>query len=253
LGREATEWMTPFRRNNTDFREDQLGTFLFITREGSRGVIQCPPREDEQTYSRKIRYRIWGERADHAPAAAVRSAPCDESQWGPERTGILRAPGRGQAFLMNLESGERLIPPDALVPAQIPQFFYFVGDRDLAAWSRAHGANLGTIATSEATNVPAKSVASTALTLVGLNMAVLTVSSNSYDRMTLAELKALSVRWPALINQAWMTFTSTPRRDTFAIVTKSRTLGLLQIKALGEDAGGIAFRYRLAKERATKN
>jgi hypothetical protein len=253
LGREATEWMTPFRRNNTDFREDQLGTFLFITRECGRGVIQCLPREDDATYACKIRYRLWGEKADHARAAAVRSAPRDESLWGPERTGILRAPGRSQAFLMSLESGGRVSPPDDLVPAEVPAFFSFANEKPLAAWCRAHGANLGTIVAHQGTTAPVKSVPEPLLTLIGLDMAVLSVSPDAYASMTVAELKALSTRWPAQGDQAWMIFTTEPRRDTYAIMTKSGTLGLLRIQALGEDGGGIAFHYRLAKERASKN
>ena len=71
--------------------------------------------------------------------------------------------------------------------------------------------------------------------------------------MTLAELKTLILRWPAIGDQGWMIFTPEPRRDTYVIVTKSGTLGLLQIKAVRDDGGGIAIRYRLAKELASKN
>jgi hypothetical protein len=49
-----------------------------------------------------------------------------------------------------------------------------------------------------------------------------------------------------------MLLLSDPLRDTYAIVTKSGTLGLLQIKAIRDEQGGIVFRYRLAKDPSGK-
>ena len=91
------------------------------------------------------------------------------------------------------------------------------------------------------------------LTLIGLDMQAFAVLPSSYEEMTLAELKDLMVRYPARTDQSWMVYTAEPRRDTYAIATKSGSLGILQIKAIREEGGGIAFRYRLAKDPSGKN
>jgi hypothetical protein len=254
IGREATNSLVPFGRHDTDYHENQVGTFLFITREGGRGVIQTLPREDDETYSHKIRYRLWGEKSGHPPPTQVRKTRRNESEWGPERVGILRAPGRGQAFLMSLETGERLTPPDTLVPANT-EFFSFADEKELATWCRANGANFGTIATRNASDSKVKPAVadSTTLTLVGLDLQALSVLPSSYNEMTLAELKDLMVRYPARPDQGWMPYTTEPRQDTYAFATKSGTMGVLQIKAFREEGGGIAFRYRLAKHASHKN
>jgi hypothetical protein len=132
LGREVTYFLVPFGRRNTEWHDNELGTFLFITREGGRGIVQCFPREHDDTSSQKIRYRMWGEKAAHLAATPERMARRDESEWQPERVGILRGPERGQPFLMSLESGERVSPPNTLVPATLPWVFSFAKDKELA-------------------------------------------------------------------------------------------------------------------------
>lgn len=254
-GREATTWLEPFGKDNADVRENELGTFLFITREGGRGVVQVLPRENDETYSRRIRYRMWGEKGGQVAARPVPKVRRDESDWGPERVGILRPPGRGQVFLMNLETGQRLSPPDSLVPANAPETYSFANDKKLAAWCRAQGADLGTIQTRVAGMGDPKPGGSKALALVGLDMNALTVLPSSYGEMTLPELKELFARWSARSGyggEPWMLLLSDPLRDTYAIVTKSGTLGLLQIKAIRDEQGGIVFRYRLAKDPSGK-
>jgi hypothetical protein len=88
--------------------------------------------------------------------------------------------------------------------------------------------------------------------LIGLDMTALCVLPNSYDEMTVTELKELLARWPVRESSAYMLSVSVPRRDTYAIVTKSGTAGLLQIKPSGEHQDSIVFRYRLAKDASRK-
>jgi hypothetical protein len=251
LGREATYFLVPFGRQNTDWRQNELGTFLFITREGGRGVIQTFPRENDATYSHRLRYRIWGEKQGHDPAPPVQKAPRDESEWGPERIGILRPPGRGQPFLMNLQTGKREVPPDSVVPANVSAGFLFAKDSALTGWCRTHGDDLGTMQILVAGEV--KPAGSTELALVGLDMNALAVLPRSYEEMSLAELKDLIARYPPHTDQAWMLYHTEPRRDTYVFASKLGTLGLLQIKAIRDEEGGIVFRYRLAKRPSRKD
>ncbi len=249
LGREATYILEPFGRRNTDLQRNQTGTFLFITREGGRGVVQTLPGENDDSSSRRIRYRMWGEKRGQSPAPPIRQVRRDESDWEPERVGILKAPGRGQPFVMNLETGKRETPPDSVVPAHLSGSF--ANDKGLAAWCRARGDNLGTIQLQVAGDV--KPARSTTLALIGLDMNALAILPSSYEEMSLAELKDLIARYPAHTDQAWMAYHAEPRRDTYVIATKSGTMGVLQIKAIREEGGGIAFRYRLAKNRSRKD
>ncbi|HET6327362.1 MAG TPA: hypothetical protein VFG04_21955 [Planctomycetaceae bacterium] len=249
LGREATYILEPFGRRNTDLQRNQTGTFLFITREGGRGVVQTLPGENDDSSSRRIRYRMWGEKRGQSPAPPIRQVRRDESDWEPERIGILKGPGRGQPFVMNLETGKRETPPDSVVPAHLSGSF--ANDKGLAAWCRAHGDDIGTMQLQVAGNV--KPARSTTLALIGLDMNALAILPSSYEEMSLAELKDLIARYPPHTDQAWMAYHAEPRRDTYVIATKSGTMGVLQIKAIREEGGGIAFRYRLAKNRSRKD
>ncbi|HUE16754.1 MAG TPA: M56 family metallopeptidase, partial [Planctomycetaceae bacterium] len=119
LGREASSFMVAVDADRIDFQNEEPRTLLFITREGGRGMLQVFPHENQGSYACKIRYRLWHEQGRPAPAAPLKRTPRHESDWGPERLVMLKAPGRDRAFLLNLETGQKVTPPDSLVPAQI--------------------------------------------------------------------------------------------------------------------------------------
>jgi beta-lactamase regulating signal transducer with metallopeptidase domain len=253
VGRRATSFMVPFGLRKTDFRNEELGTFLFITREGGRGVIQASPSAADGSLAHKIRYRMWGEKGRVGPAATAKKARRNEADWGPEHIAILKEPGRGRAFLFDLETGEKITPPDSLVATDPPLGDAFSSHKELAAWCRAHGANLGVVKTRLSKTFDAKPFGPTiGFDLVGLDMTALRVLPNSYDEMTVTELKELLARWPGRESQAYMLSLTDPRRDTYAIATKSGAMGLLQIKPTGDDQNSIVFRYRLAKDASRK-
>jgi hypothetical protein len=262
LGREWPSWLRAHEDDQIDFRPNQAGTFLFITREGGRGVLQTFARENNDTYSRKIRYRMWvakGAKAPPAPAPRTPRPKRDESEWGPEHVVMLPPPSRGRAFLLNLETGKRASPPDALIPAELPEEYVFADDKKLGAWCRKHGDNLGTVRTPQRELHPGvHPPPDMTYALIGLDMETVSVSPQAYEDMSLAELKELVARWPRPKNfsyiwpprpdQAWMQLLLAPKRDTYIIATKSGALGLLQIKAAKD---GLAwFRYRLDKKHA---
>jgi hypothetical protein len=246
LGREASSFMVAVDADRIDFQNEEPRTLLFITREGGRGMLQVFPHENQGSYACKIRYRLWHEQGRPAPAAPLKRTPRHESDWGPERLVMLKAPGRDRAFLLNLETGQKVTPPDSLVPAQIRPGDSFSRNKELAAWCRARGVNIGTVGAWVSARNDSKSSRSATVHLVGLDMNALCVLPSSFEEMTLPELKDLVARWPQL-EHTWMGLLSEPRRDTYVIVTKSGTMGLLQIKAIGDQHDSIAFRYRLAK------
>jgi hypothetical protein len=247
VGREASSFMFAVDADRIDIQNEEPHTLLFITRDGGRGILQVFPREQPASYARKIRYRLWHEQDRPAPAAPPKRTPRHESDWGPERLVILKAPGRDRAFLLNLETGQKVTPPDSLVPAQIRPGDSFSNHKELAAWCRARGVNIGTVAAWVSGTNDSKSSRSATIDLVGLEMNALCVLPSSFEEMTLPELKELVARWPLRDEGAWMGSLSEPRRDTYVIVTKSGTMGLLQIRAIGDQHDSIAFRYRLAK------
>jgi hypothetical protein len=146
------------------------------------------------------------------------------------------------------------------MPAELREGFAFADGEKLAAWCRAKGVNVGTVQSPPDVELPGERPAATTLALLGLDMNVVTVSPNSYEEMSLAELKELVARWPPRPemvyywpphhDQTWIDLRFEPRRDTYIIATKSGTLGLLQIKGV---RGSLAFRYRLAKNPSRKN
>ena len=104
LGRETMDWLVRFERDPYDMKENEIGTFLFITREGGRGVMQVFPGGRRLRRPQDSLPDVGRERpAGFGGAGEEKTA--QDADWESERLVILKAPGRGRAFLLNLETG----------------------------------------------------------------------------------------------------------------------------------------------------
>ena len=129
LGREATSSLVRFEESRTDFKYDELATFLFTTREGGRGIVQVFPKDrDADRY--RLRYRMWltAPQSQAEPAAArrplgPRGAKSPGTPFGKIVTTTLEPPAEGREFLLDLKPGgrrfhRRFLKPDEIAASQ---------------------------------------------------------------------------------------------------------------------------------------
>ncbi len=253
FGREADDSLVPFGRDVYDPKENEIGTFLFITREGGRGVMQVFPRQTDGSAAHRDPLPDVGRERPAGTGAAGHEKIGTDADWESERLVILKA-RRGRAFLLNLETGQRLTPPDALVPENLALGESFSQTKELAAWCRANGALLGSKTSRMRSTADRKNGdPKITLALVGLDTTAICVLPGSFEEMTVPELKDIVARRAERGSPAHMLVRDDPRRDTYIIVTKSGRSGILQIEAIGEDHSSIAFRYRLIKSPSRQN
>jgi len=244
LGRQAFDDLVPFDKDTRRFKFDELGTFLFTTREGGRGILQAFPGPDTSA-KRRIRYRMWGAVPQGIKERVAHAKP-DAKNWGPVVTVTLKPPTQDQPFLLDLETGLPRTPPPSLMPANIAPKFWFGDSAEFVDWCRRQGVDLA-VNESEVGGVGREPF--NILQLIGLDMSPLRVLPESFDEMSLDELKEFKSRWPRLLEYATLTpplsVQSWP--STFVITTKSGTTGLLQITDTSDNLASITFRYRLAR------
>ncbi len=254
LGREARSTLVPFGKSRRDYKRDQVGTFLFTTREGGRGVVQVFPRT-EGSETRRIRYRMW---VDPDVKQAPQPAPTPRKQGdvalGPLVEPTLQTPARGRTFLLDLETGRTISPPDSLVPEGASSTHAFYRDEKLVPWCREQGIDVITNesrvaymggAPGDGTARPSKIVQ-----LVGLDMVARRVLPRSFDEMSIEKLKEILNRRPAEKSElAWMSpQTGTENQpDTFVVKTRDGNVGLLQIVKTSVLLQFAMIRYRITE------
>jgi len=253
LGREARSTLVPFGKSRRDYKRDQVGTFLFTTREGGRGVVQVFPRS-EGSEARRLRYRMWVDRdAQQAnlPVATPRKqagvAP------GPVITATLQTPASGRTFLLDLETGRTVSPPDSLVPSGASSTYAYYRNNEFVAWCREHKIDIITNESQVAYMGGAPSGRSALpnrlVQLVGLDMVARRVLPRSFDDMSIEEVQEILNRRPAEKSElAWMSpqTGSANQADTFVIKTRDGNTGLLQIVKTSSLLQFAMIRYRMS-------
>ncbi len=250
LGREARSTLVPFGKSRRDYRRDQVGTFLFTTREGGRGVVQVFPRT-EGSEAHRLRYRMW---VDPDVKQAIQPALPPRKQanvaLGPLVEPTLQTPARGKIFLLDLETGRTVAPPDSLVPVGK---YAFYKDKEFVTWCREQGIDVVTNesrvgflggAPSDRASRPSKIVQ-----LIGLDMVARRVLPRSFDEMSVEKIKEILDRWPVeKAERAWMSpQTGTEDQpDTFVIKTRNGNVGLLQIVRTSSLLQFAMIRYRIS-------
>jgi len=188
---------------------------------------------------------------------AIQPAPTPRKQGdvalGPLVEPILQTPARGRTFLLDLETGRTVAPPDSLVPADASSTHAFYRDEQLVTWCREQGIDVITNesrvaymggAPSDGTARPSRIVQ-----LIGLDMVARRVLPRSFDEMSVERVKEILNRRPAEKSElAWMSpQTGTEDQpDTFVIKTRDGNLGLLQIVRTSSLLQFAMIRYRIS-------
>ncbi len=261
LGREATGSLARFVESRTDFKYDDLATFLFTTRERGRGIIQVFPK-DKNSDQRRLRYRMWLSAGPESgalapPVAEVPAAKTPGTPFAKPIATTLDPPGEGREFLLDLATGRKAVAPKILKLDQIAESASLLPDDQFTRWCRDQGidvfnhvsrptgvAPLGIAAKKAAAGGP-----EIQLMLIGLDMVEARVLPESFDALTVEEVREILDRVPSAVpRNAWMMIDAqlAERPDTFAFKTRQGTVGLLQIEADETGGGKLKVRYRVA-------
>lgn len=251
LGSEANS-ITPFADPN------QIGTFLFTTREGSRGVMRVYPT-DKSSQTRKIEYRLWN-RDTAKPVTPVPTPHRQPGAWHPAKMVILKEPGFGNQCLFDLEDGKTNVLSTAIfAPDAFPKIEELLrvggllsNDR-LAGWARKRGIDVATHPLTVISEKTARDVGDAPsngqiLALTILDGRVIHATAEAFDSLTVGHAKEIVARRPSAYKLEWIHAPferDTPQR-TYIFETKSGTLGLLQILEAVDTRSSIVFRYKLA-------
>jgi RNA polymerase sigma factor (sigma-70 family) len=260
LGREATSYLARFHKTWTDFKYDEMATFLFTTREGGRGIVQVFPKDaDADRY--RLRYRMWltsqAESAARPPVAEAREARSPGTPFGQVVTTTLENPAEGRETLLDLETGRKVVPPEFLKPQEFTNAWSLTRNDRFARWCRDRGVDLfGRVVTAEIeAAAPVAKAAPMAFrpasALVGLDMIDARILPQSFDEMTVEEAREILGRMPKNRYPATHMMIDSnlvERPDTFAFQTREGVVGLLQLEARGKEERTLTIRYRLGRQ-----
>ncbi|MBX3439136.1 MAG: hypothetical protein KF861_16725 [Planctomycetaceae bacterium] len=249
LGREV-EGFYLFDDDEEGLNQDRVATFLFTTAEGSKGILQVLSHT-ESPPSQQFRYRLWVRDGVPQPVAAV---PAPDSRQRPVtrsvltfRTITLSLPGKGNEFLLDLNTGRVQSPPDNAIPAAMSPSSPFYGEATISEWCRDKGIAISSCQRS----VDDLNGGEIGIGLKGLDMKAAIVSPDAFLLFSLDDIREIIGRsMPPLLWRASMT----PRRngrpdpkrlETFAFQTKDGRCGMLQLLEASGDPPTITFRYRM--------
>jgi hypothetical protein len=264
LGREATSSLMRFEKTWTDFKPGELATFLFLTREGGRGIVQVFPKDLDADRFR-VRYRMWStaQALSAAPPAAARPlahAPRAKSPGTPFAKAVtttLETPAPGREFLLNLKTGRRAVPPEFLKPDEIAETSSFSRNERFIRWCRDQGIDVFSNLSRTSGAMPAGMAAKPApagreflVSLIGPDMIERCIVPQSFDELTVEEAREILDRLPEQKSPTASMTTDAQlveRPDTFAFKTREGLVGLMQIQLVEKEAGKLTIRYRLER------
>lgn len=256
LGREALD-LTPFDKHPRDFKSDWMGTFLFITREGSRGVLRRYPY-DKATASQRFQYRLWNRRAiePHRSTPPPRPAP---GEWTAARIVVLKEPGPGKQCLFDFDKGQSSMLPASVVAAtaskdlsELLKRGSILGNAAIAAWARENEIDLATHITGVVGMGDAPNLLRNGhmVQLTMLDAREIKISPELFDSLSVLHAKELLVRSPDAFRVAYLLppLQSGTPPAAFLFETKDGSIGLVKILNTGSELTSISFEYKLANE-----
>jgi hypothetical protein len=230
----------------------EVNTFLFTTREGSRGVL----REFRKLSNGRTRleYRLWNHRDSIVPVGRT-WPPGKKDEWQPAKVALLKEPGFGNRCVYNLSkgAGEHLrasifapnAPPD--INELLSKHGTIFGDDKIAAWARSNGVDVAAMRSrvrSEGQLNDSERV------IGGLNLIdarVTSVSSEAFEHLTLAHAREILAREADYSGVAYVEPTLGPLGPvSFVFKTKAGLIGLIAILNVREKQEWIGFQYKLA-------
>ena len=260
LGREATSEMARFDETSTDFKYDELATFLFTTREGGQGIVQVFPKirmptgiESGTGCVRLPKRELAAVPPLDQPARETPSARLPGKPFAKIVTLTLELPAEGRECLLDLETGRKAVPAKSLKPDELANPWSLHRNEQFTRWRRDQGIDVfcyAAAAANPAGMAKAASGSKLIFSLIGLEMIERRILPQSFNQLTVEDARQILDRTPEnKSSPAWMKIgvSLAEHPDTFAFKTREGTVGLLQIETVENEPGKLSVRYRLER------
>lgn len=264
LGRETTTYLEPFANGPNDFKNDRIGTFLFTTREGGRGIVQVFPERREND-SRRLQYRLFesvnqsttdsvdqvaNEGPTRKPSADAREL-VEPGRFGKTATITLSLARVNAECLLNLGTGQTYTMPIQFEKT-VSNLFQFFQEKESAEWCQKRGIDVVASSFKVANFIDgggeqAKPIPS-GLQLLGANMTAVRLLPKSFYHLRVENVEEIFRRNPVeKPSVAWMHLQPKTEQDveTYAIRTSDGTIGLIKLEQVPDEPDKILIRYRL--------
>jgi hypothetical protein len=231
---------------------NQTKTYLFTTREGSRGVVRVHRKPDDDRL--RFEYRLWNRDANAVQVLRT-PPPGDKGEWQPQKIVMLKEPGFGKRCLFDLDNGKsEALPASIFAPGSPPDINELLNakgpifsDERIAAWARGQGLDLATHRShviSEGGDRPPEKIGE----LILLDARMVQVTAEAFDNLTIARAKEILARQPGEFTLTYL-YPQVHREglpDTYLFETKSGLIGLIAILNVRDDVSSIGFQYKSA-------
>jgi hypothetical protein len=248
IGREA--FRIGERDNNAPGKG--MGTFLFTTCEGSRGVMRVHSVEDAG--ATKFEYRLWNRREPIELRAWPHATEGEAGTWQPAKLVMLKEPGFENDCLFDFKHGKKEVLPRTVFDQQLPDLEHvrkmrgaLFNDWRIAPWAEQQGIDLVTgqrTATFKEVAYPPRKICYLLMRAARESR----VSEEAFETLSVARAKEILHRRPNLFQITQLGGSSDPDDlpRTWAFNTKAGVVGLLRV--LRENGSSIGFEYKLADD-----
>jgi hypothetical protein len=250
----GTEAFAISERDNTAAGKG-VGTFLFTTREGSRGVMRVQSLEDAQ--ATKYEYRLWNRREPIELRAWPHPSVGKAGTWQPAKLILLKAPEFDTECLFDFKHGQKVVLPRSVFDQKLPDLQtihktrgQLFNDWRIAPWAEQQGIDLAVDLVHNAGNPfeagarPSREIGY----LIFRAARQSRVSEEAFEKLSVARAKEILDRRPDLFQIIQLGGSSNldEPAGTWVFNTKAGVVGLLRVLKVEENA--IGFEYKLADE-----
>jgi hypothetical protein len=234
-------------------KAEQTKTYLFTTREGSRGVLRVHRSPDEARP--RFEYRLWN-RKTNAVVARRPPPPAKQGEWQPQKIVILQEPDFGNRCLFRFDRGEsQELPASIFVPEAPPKMAellkthgaIFEHER-IAKWARVRGIDIASQRSRIMRSDGGDAGPTEEMDLTLLDARTAQVTPEAFDDLTVARAKEILGRSPEFYQLPYLMASSESERPqaTYVFETKSGHIRLITILHVRNDLSSISFQYKLA-------
>lgn len=255
LGRETTTRFTPADNKRNEQSNNGVGTFLFTTREGGRGVMQVFPPAGEEG-PRRFQYRMFESvTTPPAQAPAQNATPKSKTRFGKTVTVTLPSVAKDVECLLDLDTERTAaLPKDYEAAIDNPRSPFH--DAEAAKWCQEHGIDVvGKYTARNPEEEAARAAGAGAfagppagIQLHGLGLTAIRVLPKSFYSMSIEEVQELLERQyhqPPEVARMHVQFRTPDMTETYAIRTREGSIGLIKLEIVPDEPGKIRLRYRL--------
>jgi hypothetical protein len=233
-------------------KAEQIETYLFTTREGSRGVLRVHRWADEP--KPRFEYRLWN-RKTNAVVARRPPPPGKQGEWQSQKIVILKEPDFGNRCLFRFDRGKtEELPVSIFAPEAPPKMAELLKTQGavfehkrIAKWARGRGIDIAS-QRSGVISEGGDAGPTEQMNLTILDARTAQVTPEAFENLTVARAKEILGRSPEFYPLPYLMPSLEPEspQATYVFETKSGHIGLITILHVRDDLSSISFQYKLA-------